>query len=192
MAAALVWPASRLSFSKGTLLDEVSRYVQKSQRVFLSSKSGTVTVVAEPANKKASKGRAEAASGDSTWTSRAGWACVKNCGACCILDKGPDYPPVEEVLTDPAEASLYRSMVGPDGWCINFDKRSRSCKIHADRPRFCRVEPDVFKALYGIEEKDFGKEACGFCQDQIRSVYGGRSKELKTFQRVVRSLKKSS
>ncbi|KAG0570499.1 hypothetical protein KC19_6G167000 [Ceratodon purpureus] len=95
-------------------------------------------------------------------------------------------------LTDPAEAALYRSMVGPDGWCINFDKPTRSCKIHAERPRFCRVEPEMFKALYGIEEKDMDKEARGFCQDQIRSVYGGRSKELKTFQRVVRNLKKSS
>jgi len=202
MAAVLVWPAGRLAAprslsKKGTLLDEVSRYVQKSQRIFLSSKSGTrVTVVAKKAVKGHSRGGnvAEAAkeSGDILWTSRAGWACVKNCGACCVLDKGPDYPPIEEVLTDPAESSLYRSMIGPDGWCINYDKRSRSCKIHADRPRFCRVEPDIFKALYGIEEKDMDKEACGFCQDQIRSVYGGRSKELKTFQRVVRSLKKSS
>jgi hypothetical protein len=29
-----------------------------------------------------------------------------------------------------------------------------------------------------------------FCRDQIRSVYGGRSKELKTFQRVIRNLEK--
>lgn len=202
MAAALVWPAARLvspgSLSKkGTLLDGVSSYIQKSQRSFLSAESGSgVTVVAKKSSKASSRGGnvADAAkeSSDITWTSRAGWACVKNCGACCVLDKGPDYPPVEEVLTDPAEASLYRSMVGPDGWCINYDKRSRSCTIHETRPRFCRVEPDVFKALYGIEEKDMDKEACGFCQDQIRSVYGGRSVELKTFQRVVKSLKKRS
>lgn len=117
---------------------------------------------------------------------------MKHCGACCVLDKGPDYPPIEEILCDPAEAASYRSMVGADGWCINYDKPSRSCKIHDDRPRFCRVEPEMFKALYGIEENDMDKEACGFCQDQIRSVYGGRSKELKTFQRVVRNLKKNS
>ena len=41
---------------------------------------------------------------DLVWTSRAGWACVKNCGACCVLDKGPDYPPIEEILSDPALA----------------------------------------------------------------------------------------
>jgi hypothetical protein len=109
------------------------------------------------------------------------------------------------------------------------------------------VEPETFKDLYGIEEKDMDKAACGwvtvpfavshftgqeqdsncqyilhlpcpcalflevltpnlmnlhtwlsfcfcsghrFCQDQIRSVYGGRSKELKTFQRVIRNLEK--
>lgn len=144
MAVVLFWPASRLapwSLSKGALLDEVSRYVQKSQQSFLSAKSGRVTVVAGP-GKKAAKVRRGGnlaqdsggkESGDITWTSRAGWACVKNCGACCVLDKGPDYPPIEEVLTDPAEASLYRSMVGPDGWCINYDKLSRSCKIHEDR-----------------------------------------------------------
>lgn len=43
---------------------------------------------------------------DRIWTSRAGWACVKGCGACCVLDKGPDYPPVEEILTDAAEAAV--------------------------------------------------------------------------------------
>lgn len=43
---------------------------------------------------------------DNIWTSRAGWACVKGCGACCVLDKGPTYPPIEEVLTDAAEAAV--------------------------------------------------------------------------------------
>ncbi|CAM6069937.1 unnamed protein product [Sphagnum tenellum] len=127
---------------------------------------------------------------DNIWTARHAWACVKGCGACCVLDKGPDYPPVEEILTDPDEVALFRSMVGADGWCIHYDKPSRSCTIHNERPRFCRVEPERFKDLYGIEEKDMDKVACGFCQDQIRSVYGGRSKELKTFQRVIRNLEK--
>ena len=202
MAAALLWPATgRLApggLTKGMFLDEVSRYVHKTQWSFLVAKAGNVTVVAGA--KQVAKPRRSAnsdesgvkAGGNLIWTSRAGWACVKNCGACCVLDKGPDYLPIEEILLDPAEAALYRSMVGPDGWCINYDKPSRSCKIHHERPRFCRVEPAIFKALYGIEEKDMDKEACGFCQDQIRSVYGGRSKELKTFQRVIRNLKKSS
>lgn len=196
MAGALFWPASRLApgtLTKGMFLDEVSRCIHRSQRRLFAAKTGKVTVVAGPRKKvaKVRKPVEEIAVKESEiWTSRAGWACVKNCGACCVLDKGPDYPPIEEVLSDPAEAALYRSMVGPDGWCINYDKLSRSCTIHADRPRFCRVEPETFKVLYGIEEKDMDKEACGFCKDQIRSVYGGRSKELKTFQRVVRNLNK--
>jgi len=43
---------------------------------------------------------------DSIWTARHAWACVKGCGACCVLDKGPDYPPVEEILTDPDEVAV--------------------------------------------------------------------------------------
>jgi Fe-S-cluster containining protein len=57
---------------------------------------------------------------------------------------------------------LFRSMVGADGWCIHYDKPSRSCTIHNERPRFCRVEPETFKDLYGIEEKDMDKSACGW------------------------------
>jgi Fe-S-cluster containining protein len=73
---------------------------------------------------------------DSIFTARHAWACVKGCGACCVLDKGPDYPPVEEILTDPDEVDLFRSMVGADGWCIHYDKPSRSCTIHngMDKP----------------------------------------------------------
>ncbi|KAH9576776.1 hypothetical protein CY35_01G181400 [Sphagnum magellanicum] len=164
---------------------------------------GVAAAIAVRASKSAGKGRRRRSNqeslkkvnsseddADSIWTARHAWACVKGCGACCVLDKGPDYPPVEEILTDPDEVALFRSMVGADGWCIHYDKPSRSCTIHNERPRFCRVEPETFKDLYGIEEKDMDKAACGFCQDQIRSVYGGRSKELKTFQRVIRNLEK--
>lgn len=54
---------------------------------------------------KSSEG-SSAKDADNIWTSRAGWACVKGCGACCVLDKGPTYPPIEEVLTDAAEAAV--------------------------------------------------------------------------------------
>lgn len=30
----------------------------------------------------------------------------------------------------------------------------------SERPFFCRVEPDVFDTLYGIDKKKFNKEAC--------------------------------
>jgi hypothetical protein len=54
---------------------------------------------------KSSEG-SSAKEAENIWTSRAGWACVKGCGACCVLDKGPTYPPIEEVLTDAAEAAV--------------------------------------------------------------------------------------
>ncbi|KAI3771506.1 hypothetical protein L6452_02671 [Arctium lappa] len=39
-------------------------------------------------------------------------------------------------------------------------KSTRTCSIYADRPYFCRVESDVFEALYGIDKRKFNKEAC--------------------------------
>lgn len=32
----------------------------------------------------------------------------------------------------------------------------------SDRPYFCRAEPEVFKSLFGVKEKNFNKEACRF------------------------------
>ncbi|KAI5074132.1 hypothetical protein GOP47_0010093 [Adiantum capillus-veneris] len=40
------------------------------------------------------------------WKTRRAWACMKGCGACCYLEKGPQYPPVEEVLANPEEAAV--------------------------------------------------------------------------------------
>eukprot|EP00850_Spirogloea_muscicola_P011689 SM000073S21465 [mRNA] locus=s73:396546:397232:- [translate_table: standard] len=83
---------------------------------------------------------------------------------------------------------LYKSLVGPSGWCIHFDRSSRTCRIYDKRPRFCRVEPEVFKDLYDVDEQDMDATACNFCRQSIRDVYGGRSKELKSFQRIIRTL----
>lgn len=52
------------------------------------------------------------------------WACVKNCGACCKLGPLDSRPDLESYLT-PSELSKYKSMVGPDDWCVNFDKATR-------------------------------------------------------------------
>lgn len=78
-------------------------------------------------------------------------------------------------------------MVGKDGWCINFNKATRTCSIFDDRPRFCRVEPAVFEDLYEIPEEELAIEACSFCRDTIRDVYGGRSKELKAYNKAIRN-----
>ncbi|KAI7736798.1 hypothetical protein M8C21_011233, partial [Ambrosia artemisiifolia] len=88
------------------------------------------------------------------------WQCVTNCGACCKLDKGPSFPSSEEIFDDPSDVQLYKSLVGSDGWCIHYQKSTRTCSIYADRPYFCRVEPHVFETLYGISKKKFNNEAC--------------------------------
>ncbi|XP_059305681.1 uncharacterized protein LOC132057212 [Lycium ferocissimum] len=113
------------------------------------------------------------------------WQCVKNCGACCKLEKGPNFPSAEEIFDDPSDVELFNSLVGSDGWCIHFDKSTRKCSIYADRPYFCRVEPDIFETLYGIEKKKFNKEACSCCIDTIKAVYGSSSKELENFNAAI-------
>lgn len=113
------------------------------------------------------------------------WRCVQGCGACCKLDKGPDFPTPEEIFYDPSDIELYRSLIGPDGWCINYEKSTRKCSIYSERPYFCRVEPAVFQSLYGINEKKFNKEACSCCRDTIKAIYGSHSKELDNFNRAI-------
>ena len=80
------------------------------------------------------------------------WKCVKQCGACCHLDP-EERPEIAEYLA-PEELELYLSMVGEGGWCINYDHFRRECKIYANRPRFCRVEPEIFWDMYGIEPEE--------------------------------------
>ncbi|XP_024987033.1 uncharacterized protein LOC112522169 isoform X2 [Cynara cardunculus var. scolymus] len=115
------------------------------------------------------------------------WQCVKNCGACCKLDKGPNFPSPEEIFDDSSDIQLYKSLVGSDGWCIHFEKSTRTCSIYSDRPYFCRVEADVFETLYGIDKKKFNKEACSSCIDTIKVVHGSESKELEKFKKAIRS-----
>ncbi|XP_065856532.1 uncharacterized protein [Euphorbia lathyris] len=109
------------------------------------------------------------------------WRCVEGCGACCKLVKGPSFATPEEIFTNPSDIQLYRSLIGPDGWCIHYQKTTRKCSIYPERPYFCRVEADVFQSLYGISNKHFNKEACSSCRDTIKSTYGPHSKELDTF-----------
>ncbi|XP_021776229.1 uncharacterized protein LOC110740052 isoform X1 [Chenopodium quinoa] len=115
------------------------------------------------------------------------WQCVKQCGACCKLSKGPSFVTPEEIFENPSDIELYKSLVGTDGWCIHFDKSTRSCSIYDDRPYFCRVEPEVFQNLYGITKRKFNKEACSFCKDTIKSIYGADSEELDRFNKAIRS-----
>lgn len=113
------------------------------------------------------------------------WRCVKQCGACCQLDP-QDRPDLENYLT-PAELQVYLSMVGEDGWCIHYDPEQRECRIYADRPRFCRVQADVFQDLFGIEPEDLNDFAIECCRDQIDGVYGSGSPEALRFEAAIQS-----
>ncbi|HIK54055.1 MAG TPA: YkgJ family cysteine cluster protein [Synechococcales cyanobacterium M55_K2018_004] len=107
------------------------------------------------------------------------WRCVKQCGACCHLD--PDDRPGLELYLLPQELEQYLSLVGPDGWCINFDHESRECRIYDSRPRFCRVNAEIFGEMYGIEPEELNDFAIDCCRQQIEGVYGDRSLEMIRF-----------
>jgi hypothetical protein len=107
------------------------------------------------------------------------WRCVKQCGACCHLDP-TDRPDLERYLS-PEELTRYLELVGEDGWCIHFNHQTRECRIYPDRPRFCRVEPDVFHDLYGISPAELNDFAIDCCQQQIIGVYDDRSPEMQRF-----------
>lgn len=113
----------------------------------------------------------------------ANWACIKQCGACCYLDPA-ERPELDQYLT-PEELRLYLSLVGLDGWCIHFDPVTRNCKIYEDRPRFCRVTPEVFQDLYEIAPAQLNDFAIDCCREQIQDVYGDRSLESLRFEQAI-------
>ena len=113
------------------------------------------------------------------------WQCVASCGACCNLSP-EDRPDLDRYLTS-EELGIYLDMVGEDGWCINYDHESRKCQIYEQRPSFCRVQPDRFETMYGIEEAEFNEFAIACCQQQINGVYGEDSEELKRYNQTVLS-----
>ena len=77
------------------------------------------------------------------------------------------------------------SMVGEDGWCINYDKAERNCRIYDERPSFCRVQPDTFKQLYDIDPGEMNDFAIECCEQQITGIYGNRSDEMERFYEAV-------
>ncbi len=111
------------------------------------------------------------------------WRCVKECGACCNLDPA-DRPDLEIYLSS-EELEQYLSMVGEGGWCVNFDHDTRECRIYANRPRFCRVDADIFYQMYGIPTDELNDFAIECCRQQIEGVYGDRSLEMLRFDREV-------
>ncbi len=77
------------------------------------------------------------------------------------------------------------SMVGDDGWCINYDKAERNCRIYDERPNFCRVQPDTFEQLYHVPPTELNDFAIECCEQQITGVYGNRSAEIDRFYEAV-------
>ncbi|MGD1901182.1 MAG: YkgJ family cysteine cluster protein [Geitlerinemataceae cyanobacterium] len=111
------------------------------------------------------------------------WQCVKNCGACCYLDPS-ERPDLGEYLT-PEELARYLSMVADDGWCTNYDRQARECRIYDDRPTFCRVEVGEFERRYGVDPEDIDEFAIDCCQEHIQDIYGDRSLELLRFNQAI-------
>jgi uncharacterized protein len=111
------------------------------------------------------------------------WRCVKNCGACCYLEPS-ERPDLEDFLS-PEELQLYLSLVGDDGWCINFDRTLRECRIYSERPRFCRVQADTFHEMFGIEPEELDEFAIDCCRQHIGDLYGDDSLEMLRFDRAV-------
>jgi uncharacterized protein len=109
------------------------------------------------------------------------WKCITGCGACCNLDPA-SRPDLDEYL-NPDQLTKYLSMVGADGWCINFNQSNRECQIYDDRPDFCRVQPDTFQKMFGIETEDLEDFAIECCQQQIEDVYGDQSLEQLKFNK---------
>lgn len=111
------------------------------------------------------------------------WQCIQGCGACCNLDPS-DRPELENYLTT-EDLDLYLSLVGEDGWCLNYDAELRECRIYEDRPRFCRVRPDTFSKMFGVGAEDFNDFAIDCCCQQIEGVYGEESLELMRYNHAV-------
>jgi uncharacterized protein len=114
------------------------------------------------------------------------WHCVSHCGACCNLNP-KDRPDLDQYLT-PENLRLYHSMVGDDGWCINYNKTSRQCNIYDDRPSFCRVQADTFEAMFDIDPEALDEFAIDCCEQQIEGVYGADSPEMQKFDREINGL----
>lgn len=106
----------------------------------------------------------------------AGWFCMQHCGACCYLE--PSEREELETYLSPSELEQYYAMVGEDGWCIYYQKETRTCGIYQQRPSFCRVSPENFYHRYGIDQTEFDEFAIDCCCDHIGSIYGEDSEEM--------------
>ena len=111
------------------------------------------------------------------------WRCINSCGACCRLDPEQRSEALEALSEE--QRRQYLSMVGPDGWCIHYDTGGRRGRIYDQRPSFCRVSS--LAELFDVEHEHREAFAIACCREQIRVEYGGRSLELRRFERAIRT-----
>lgn len=108
---------------------------------------------------------------------------MQHCGACCYLN--PSERPDLESYLSPTELEHYYRLVGADGWCIHYQKETRTCGIYEQRPSFCRVTPDNFEKRYGVAPTEFDEFAIDCCCDHIASLYGEESEEMLRYLHLV-------
>ena len=111
------------------------------------------------------------------------WRCIEHCGACCRLAPEERIEAIDSL--DPDQTLLYLRMVGENGWCIHYDTGARNCRIYSERPNFCRV--DQLAQRFGVADEHQDSFAIACCRQQIRVEYGGRSLEMRRFERAIRN-----
>ena len=109
------------------------------------------------------------------------WCCIEDCGACCRFDLN-ERESISDVLSN-NDISLIKSMTNKDGWCRYFDKSNKKCLIYESRPHFCRVN-EFSKSFKGYK-KNGDKFLIDCCTQHISSIYGRRSKQMKSFNKAV-------
>ena len=85
----------------------------------------------------------------------------------------------------------YNQMRLEDGWCRNFDKVSRLCKIYDNRPEFCKVDRNKFRQIYAVDEDAIDDFCIYCCRSQISDVYGRHSLEAKSYEDAINSMIKN-
>ena len=122
------------------------------------------------------------------------WKCIEKCGACCRLDPEERVEAIEAL--DNSQIKQFDKLIGEDGWCVNYNKHSRTCMIYENRPDFCKV-CNISK-IFKLKEQESEIFAIECCRDHIKSIYGRTSSEMYRFEQAIhipiknKSIKKPS
>tara|TARA_S200000501_G_scaffold327850_1_gene327377 strand:+ start:255 stop:602 length:348 start_codon:yes stop_codon:yes gene_type:complete len=109
------------------------------------------------------------------------WSCIEKCGACCHFDLD-ERVHLSGVLSS-KDIALINSMTRNDGSCKYLDKSSRKCLIYESRPHFCHV--NEFSKKFKGYLKNGDKFLIDCCTQHISSIYGRKSKQMKSFKTAV-------